>query len=299
VPIVRHHHENWDGTGYPDGIAGEAIPLGARILSVVDCFDALTSDRPYRPRMTDAQALAIVRERRGVMYDPAIVDVFVAEYTRIMPAYNATPHPASRVIGDARAVERLHAADTAAPPDASVGDGLLAVTSLSRAIGGDASVGDVGTLLWTILKQVLPSEAMAIFMPDETGQMLSAQYATGLQVSRLRTIRARMGAGVVGWVAATRRVSVNADPVIDAGYRTADGALGLGSCLAVPLVESGSLVAVLALYRTAGNAFSDDDGRLLELLGARVCAPLAATSTADIPAIHPAGLTLLRRSAGV
>ena len=53
VPIVRHHHENWDGTGYPDGVKGKAIPTGARILSVVDCFDAMTSDRPYRPRMSD------------------------------------------------------------------------------------------------------------------------------------------------------------------------------------------------------------------------------------------------------
>ena len=78
VPIVRHHHENWDGTGYPDGIRGEDIPIGARILSVVDCFDALTSDRPYRSRMTNEAAVAILLERRGTMYDPAIVDAFVA-----------------------------------------------------------------------------------------------------------------------------------------------------------------------------------------------------------------------------
>ena len=60
VPIVRHHHENWDGTGYPDGLKGADIPLGARILSVVDCFDALTSDRPYRRRMTEQEALKII-----------------------------------------------------------------------------------------------------------------------------------------------------------------------------------------------------------------------------------------------
>ena len=93
VPIVRHHHENWDGTGYPDRIAGEAIPIGARILSVVDCFDALTSDRPYRRRMSNADALAILIERRGTMYDPAIVDTFVRVYERIMPASEAVAHP--------------------------------------------------------------------------------------------------------------------------------------------------------------------------------------------------------------
>ena len=67
VPIVRHHHENWDGSGYPDKLRGTEIPLGARILSVVDCYDALTSDRPYRPRLPAAEAIAIVMQRRGSM----------------------------------------------------------------------------------------------------------------------------------------------------------------------------------------------------------------------------------------
>ena len=86
VPIVRHHHENWNGTGYPTGIAGTDIPLGARILSVVDCFDALTSDRPYRPRLSDEDAFAIIRERRATMYDPLVVDTFVRVYSEIAPA---------------------------------------------------------------------------------------------------------------------------------------------------------------------------------------------------------------------
>ena len=106
VPIVRHHHENWDGTGYPDGLKGSDIPLGARILSVVDCYDALTSDRPYRRRMTDEQALKIITDRRGTMYDPLVVDTFVATYQRIMPAPETAPHPVARVIGDARAQDR-------------------------------------------------------------------------------------------------------------------------------------------------------------------------------------------------
>lgn len=79
-PIVRHHHENWDGTGYPAGLVGTEIPIGARILAVVDCFDALTSDRPYRARMSDADALEIIAERRSRMYDPLVVDTFFKIY---------------------------------------------------------------------------------------------------------------------------------------------------------------------------------------------------------------------------
>ena len=85
APVVRHHHENWDGTGYPDGLKGEEIPLGARILSVVDCFDALTSDRPYRSRMTEQEALTIIVDRRGTQVRPGRG----GRVRRVLPAHHA------------------------------------------------------------------------------------------------------------------------------------------------------------------------------------------------------------------
>lgn len=86
--IVRHHHESWDGTGYPDGLSGDAIPLGARILAVGDCYDALRSDRPYRPSLPHDAAVGIILSRRGTRYDPAVVDVFVRLIgkTPVLPA---------------------------------------------------------------------------------------------------------------------------------------------------------------------------------------------------------------------
>jgi putative nucleotidyltransferase with HDIG domain len=93
VPIVRHHHENWDGSGYPDGLRGDEIPMAARILSVVDCFDALTSDRPYRGALTPERALAVILERSGVMYDPVVVDALL----RIKDEISAESRGSSRL----------------------------------------------------------------------------------------------------------------------------------------------------------------------------------------------------------
>jgi len=76
--FVRTHHERWDGSGYPDGLAGLEIPLGARILSVADAFVAMTSERPHRAALTAAEALRIVVAARGTAFDPAVIDAFVA-----------------------------------------------------------------------------------------------------------------------------------------------------------------------------------------------------------------------------
>jgi putative nucleotidyltransferase with HDIG domain len=295
VPIVRHHHENWDGTGYPDGLKGSEIPLGARILSVVDCFDALTSDRPYRRRMTDEQALRIITDRRGTMYDPLVVDRFVASYREIMPAPESVPHPVARVIGDARAQERQErlatAADAAAP--GGVNDGLLAVASLSRAMSGEAGVSDVGALIWMVVRQVLPCEALALFLPDESTDRIAIRFAAGAHALALRDVTRPRGAGIAGWVAVNRRAALNADPTLDLGMRAAELTPPLRSCLVLPLIEGDALVAVLALYRDRPNGFSDDDVRLLELLAPRLASCLVdpviaeedkAAATAAAPA---------------
>ena len=86
--IVRHHHENWDGSGYPDGLAGEQIPVGARVLSIVDCYDALTSDRPYRRALSHGSAIAMINERSGSMYDPVMVEAFLGIVPRLRSGFD-------------------------------------------------------------------------------------------------------------------------------------------------------------------------------------------------------------------
>jgi HD-GYP domain-containing protein (c-di-GMP phosphodiesterase class II) len=83
--LVRHHHENWDGTGYPDGRRRDDIPLGARVLAIGDCYDALTSNRPYRRALAHDSAIAMIFERRGTMFDPQLTDAFLQIVWRLRP----------------------------------------------------------------------------------------------------------------------------------------------------------------------------------------------------------------------
>ncbi len=278
VPIVRHHHENWDGTGYPDGLRGTEIPIGARILSVVDCFDALTSDRPYRRRMSDEDALKIVLERRNTMYDPAIVDAFAASYKRIMPPSDENAHPVARALGDAREAVRQSAAPAEpVPVDPPASDEVLAVTSLARAVAGEASVTDVGALAWMMIRNVVPCTSMALFVTDDGQDAVSARFAAGAHTGTLRRVRKARGAGIAGWASATRRGVLNADATLDLGPDAGSWFPPLRSALVTPLTHEGSCVGVLALYGSTPNAFSEDQQRLLELL-----APSLGAATASV-----------------
>jgi HD domain/GAF domain len=300
VPVVRHHHENWDGTGYPDGLKGADIPLGARILSVVDCFDALTSDRPYRRRMTEQDALKIIVDRRGTMYDPVVVDTFLASHHRVMPAPDAARHPAARAINDALSIDRDEQRALPAPAaDGGVSDGLLAVTSLSRAVSGGARVADVGALMWMVVRQVLPCDAMAVFLPDERADAVSVRYAAGLHAGALRRMTRASGTGVAGWVAVNRRAAINADPALDLGLDAVDLSPALRACLAMPLLDGDTVVAVLTLYRGQRDGFSEDDARLVELLAPRLASSVAEATRVEregVPAASAAPpLKLVKR----
>ncbi len=82
LDIPYCHHEHWDGSGYPRGLKGEEIPLSARIFAVVDVWDALTSDRPYRPAWPEAKARAYIQEQSGKHFDPEVVGGFTGQHAR-------------------------------------------------------------------------------------------------------------------------------------------------------------------------------------------------------------------------
>jgi GAF domain-containing protein len=222
------------------------------------------------------------------------VDTFIADYTRIMPAAGAAPHPATRAIEGARAIDRDERQAEAVPATCSVvGDGLLAVTSLSRAMSGEARVADLGALFWTILGQVLPCDSMAIFILDVETDEIAARYAAGAHAHALRQLRRASGTGIAAWCAANRRSALNADPSLDIGLRNGELNPALRACLSVPLVEGEAVAGVLALYRAERDGFSEDDLRLVELLAPRLAHSLGAAIDGEHARQQPAQIPQL------
>ncbi len=255
VPIVRHHHENWDGTGYPAGLAGTAIPIGARILSVVDCFDALTSDRPYRPALTTQAALDILVERRGKMYDPLVVDTFVRIHDELITKHVDEAHPVPTPTVDGH-VETTKAA--AAVATAEVTDGL-ALFHLYQVLTDFSDRGwqEAADLVVHRLSQVIPVSRCAVFAYDLTTDGIVCQSAHGVGMAKLRGVRRRLGEGLSGWVAANRKAVVNSIPALDLAEHCPEAAEEVNSTLSVPLALRDNLVGVLSVYATAEQAFSE------------------------------------------
>ena len=279
VPIVHCHHENWDGTGYPRGIGGEDIPIGARILSVVDCFDALTSDRPYRGRMTEVEALQILRERSGRMYDPHVVTTFIQVYRSIpiAPGKAVAGHDVLQRIHQSR-----HESDAQREPVGDVAGAastnLLAFVSLTRAFAGDGCVDDVLALGSALLADVMPGCTGAWYLPDIAHDRLTVAAAFGPAAGAVRGISVPVGERLTGWVAARRQPIINSDATLDLGARVDTVTPPLSRCISLPLMVGDTLVAVLTLYTAAPDGFTADHGRLVQIVAPHLAGAIEAAA---------------------
>jgi GAF domain-containing protein len=167
---------------------------------------------------------------------------------------------------------------------ACVNEGFQAITSLSRALGGGVELPDVGSLLWVVLRQIVPCDTMALFVPDQARKHVVVRYAAGAHAEQLEGLTRPVTSGIAGWVTQNHRSVLNSEPVFDLGFR-GSWAPALRSSVVVPLMDNGTLVAVLALYSKDLLAFTDEHASLLELLGPRLALSLADAAESQLEAI--------------
>ena len=300
VPIVRAHHEKWDGSGYPYGLSGEAIPIGARILTAVDCLDALASDRQYRKALPLDDAMAKVASEAGTSFDPRIVKILQRRYRELEKMATEQPLQAPPKLSTDIKIARGSAPDagfvespkTSATP--AMGLDTVARLALAKHGGNEIvdirgqcanaiGVEDILSLLAVRLKHLVPHDSLAVYRPD--GDLLIPAFVSGDNLRLFSSLRIPLGEGLSGWVAQNHKPIVNGNPSVEPGYMNDPTKYStLRSALAVPLEGKSSIAAVLALYRAGQDAFTPDDLRVVETVGAELGNAIEAASNSKASA---------------
>src|SRR5579863_1455165 len=283
APIVRAHHERWDGSGYPAGLAGEEIPIGARILAVVDCLDALASDRQYRPAIPLDRAMDTVKERAGKWFDPKIVDVLERRYVDLerMAQTNEDGFLPGEFSKDLR-VERGLAPATGfekwADNSQNETDFLTSIASarqeaqamfeLSQDLGNSLSLSETLSVLSMRLRRLIPYDSIAVFV-NRNGWLLP-ELVNGENFRVLSSLKIRVGEGLCGWVAEDCKPIINGNPQVEEGYIADPKTASLSSALVVPLQGLNGVVGVLSMYHSTQDAFTPDHLRILLAVASKV-----------------------------
>jgi diguanylate cyclase (GGDEF)-like protein/putative nucleotidyltransferase with HDIG domain len=281
APLILSHHERWDGKGYPAGLKGDDIPLGARILSVVDYFDALMAERPYHKAMSFEAAIGLLQQEAGKGLDPTVVDKFIellpslqAEATALeqamrktapaatpslgQPATGLTPEPTKKNVFDDIALAHRE---------------IYALYEIAQAMGTSLGVSDTMALISAKLSNLVPFSCAALFLYDEETETLRCRFATGTDADIIQQVAVHSGEGLTGWVARNRRPLVNARPSADleaAGLSSMS--TSLQSALVCPLLFNERFIGTLSVYHVDAAFYRDDHRRLLDRVSEQAAA---------------------------
>ncbi len=289
VPIVRSHHEKWDGTGYPDRLKGEDIPVGARILAAVDCLDALASDRQYRKALPLDQAIGVVVGEAGRAFDPRVVEILARRYVDLeamAKSHKIEPLKLSKDVkveaGDAPAAgfESTSVTDAkgnGAAPDqpeflsqiAAARHEAHALFELAQNLGSSLSLDETLSVLSVRLKRIVPFDSMGVYI--RRNDVLLPEFVSGDNFRLFSSLQIPIGQGLSGWVAENAKPIVNGNPSVEPGYLNDPSKFStLRSALAVPLVGVNGVAGVLALYHSERDAFTKDHLRVLLVVSSKL-----------------------------
>lgn len=275
VPIVKHHHEKYDGTGYPSGLKGEEIPFGARILTVVDCYEALTTNRPHRPRFSREQALEMMRGEEARTFDPALLEVFLDIIDSLednLPALSARPVSLLGVepLAADRRLELSFIQAPRTPTEKALRDiaaaqrEVLSLYEISQTLGSTLKLSEVLPIVAAKLENIANFTTLVIFLAE--GNRLRAAYVIGKNAEALKGVEMSVGEGGAGWVAEHRQVLIGGSPLADLQRPLGLAAAAYRSTAIFPLEHDDSLVGTLALYCEEDRGYSADEVRLLETI---------------------------------
>lgn len=274
IPIVRHHHEQWDGRGYPDRLRGEQIPITARIISVVDCFDSIREDRPFRRGMTLDEATALLLRGAGIHFDPVVVEQFIKNLPRFedaiarlglqhQPITHSTEPPIqlsevdmtqTRERGSYIAYDQIKKAHRE----------VYALYEIARTFGTSLDVEHTLEILVDKVGHVVPFDTCVVYFYDENKGYASARHVVGKNAQKLAGRCIALGEGVTGFALANRSAVNQLHPSLDFTDINPEAGIKYRSMASLPLFKDDLLLGAISVYSNDLEQYNDDHMRLLE-----------------------------------
>jgi diguanylate cyclase (GGDEF)-like protein/putative nucleotidyltransferase with HDIG domain len=267
VPTIKYHHEMWDGSGYPEGLMKENIPLTARILSVADAYDTLRGARPYRPAVSRNEARRFLLNGAGAQFDPKIVDVFLRNLRQFEDSIEAQ--------GLGYKFDKETTAETGVTTDDTSDQGyveqikranreVFTLYELAKVFSSALNLNETLKLFSDKIKQFVPFDTCAIYLLDEKSEDATAVFVAGKNSATLKNKRVKIGEGATGYVLKKRQSVYNINPGLDFSFSQLDFIQEYSSMVSLPLIANEKLVGAVSLYSCELDNYEDEHMRLLE-----------------------------------
>jgi diguanylate cyclase (GGDEF)-like protein/putative nucleotidyltransferase with HDIG domain len=286
VEIVRSHHERWDGNGYPDGLAGEAIPLSARILSLVDCYDALTTNRPYRAPMDRDKVVEFFRREAGRAYDPAVVQMFIENIQQIEAVGNAVviekidlwgiqePEKRPASVRPLERVQPILSYSKALKADAAVQRELYSVFEFAQADFRCLTPAEIFSFMARRLSNLIGFDTAVFYSANLEEAVIAAAHATGQNTEFFEDLRLPLEQKLTGWVAANNQSLCNLPPFPDfLNFPEPKPAFQISAI--APVNRHNEVLGAISLYRKDTVKFTEEEFRRLEIIASQTAILLA------------------------
>jgi diguanylate cyclase (GGDEF)-like protein/putative nucleotidyltransferase with HDIG domain len=267
VPTVKYHHEFWDGSGYPEGLKGQNIPLTARILSVSDAYDTLRSARPFRAAVSREEARKFLINGAGTQFDPKVVDVFLRNLKKFEAAIeaerldyavdnqNIEDSPIHSTDNDSKSyVEQIKRANRE----------VFTLYELARIFSSSLNLEDTFSLFCEKIGGLVPYDTCVIYLSEEIGNEAKAVYAEGKNASALLNRTVKPGEGATGYVLKKRQPVCNVNPGLDFSFCELEFVQEYSAMASLPLIADEKLLGAVSLYSCTLENYEDEHVRLLE-----------------------------------
>ncbi len=270
VPTVKHHHEFWNGNGYPEGLKGERIPLTARILSIADAYDALREVRPFRPAKTKAEAIETLREQAGSQYDPILMELFLKnlpEFEKEIVA-NGLDYQVRDIEGASR---QLITNDVQSPNYIEqikrANREVFTLYSIAREFTSSLDLNETLVLFADKVAEFVPYDSIVITLLQPGSESAKTSYAGGANNALFAMRKTIIGQGATGYVLKKHIPVVNVDPAFDLSFIDDDELDPPYRVMAaLPLFADDNMIGAVSIYSSKLDYFQDEHIRLLETI---------------------------------